>query len=355
MQQPGLFADDEPAPGLGGGPVEPAAPPAAPRRRAALAAVEPLPPDAALEALAAALPPTLRLGTSSWSYPGWDGLVWKGPHSESLLARKGLAAYARHPLLRTVSLDRAFYRPLTATQYAGLAAQVPEDFRFVVKAPNLVTEATVRDDNGRPTRENAAFLDPALAVSEVARPLIEGLGAQLGVLVFQLSPLPFAWLGDLPRFLDRLHALLHALPDLREAAPGAIVAVEVRNPELLREPGLPDVLRATGATYCLGLHARLPPIEEQLGLLRRLWPGPLVCRWNLHRRHGRQGYANAEKLYAPFDRIHDPDDATRDVLARTIAGFASRGQPVFVTVSNTAEGSAPLSLRALAEAVREHR
>lgn len=324
----------------------------APARRPSTVQVRPLPPDAALQALADGLPARLRLGTSSWSYPGWNGLVWDGPHAETALARKGLPAYVQHPLLRTVSLDRAFYRPLTATQYATYAAQVPDDFRFVVKAANLVTDATVRSENGRPVQANPAFLDPALAVREVAEPLVEGLAGRLGVLVFQLSPLPLQWLGDLPAFFERLRAMLRALPDLRAAAPGSIVAVEVRDPVLLC-PALAEVLRDCGATYCLGLHARLPPIGAQLPLLRALWPGPLVCRWNLHRRHGPYGYAEAERLYAPYDRLHDPDEPTRAALAQVIAGTTGAGQDAFVTVSNTAEGSAPLSVRALAEAVRD--
>ncbi|WP_204320593.1 hypothetical protein, partial [Klebsiella pneumoniae] len=59
----------------------------------------------------------LRIGTSSWSYPGWDGLVYAGEYSDSMLARKGLAAYAQHPLLRTVSIDRGFYAPIPLADY----------------------------------------------------------------------------------------------------------------------------------------------------------------------------------------------------------------------------------------------
>ena len=40
--------------------------------------VQPAPPDAALLELAARLPPRLRMGTSSWHFPGWAGLVWGG-------------------------------------------------------------------------------------------------------------------------------------------------------------------------------------------------------------------------------------------------------------------------------------
>src|SRR5512143_109764 len=68
----------------------------------------------AARTLAARLPADVRLGTSSWSFPGWRGIVWDRDASPALLAREGLAAYARHPLLRTVGLDRTYYAPMTA-------------------------------------------------------------------------------------------------------------------------------------------------------------------------------------------------------------------------------------------------
>jgi len=124
----------------------------------------------------------------------------------------------------------------------------------------------------------------------------------------------------------------------------------VRNPEWLT-PQFVAVLRDAGATYCLGLHPKLPPIDAQIPVLRALWPGPLVCRWNLNRKHGAFGYEDAKGLYEPFDRLVDPDVATREALARVTAGTVGAGQPAYVTINNKAEGSAPLSVAALAEAV----
>lgn len=92
----------------------------------------------------------------------------------------------------------------------------------------------------------------------------------------------------------------------------------------------------------MGLHAKKPPIEEQLPLLRTLWPGPLVCRWNLHRHHGAYGYESAKAQYAPFDRLQDPDPTTRAHLARVITGTCGAGQNAYVTINNKAEGSALL-------------
>jgi uncharacterized protein YecE (DUF72 family) len=112
------------------------------------------------------------------------------------------------------------------------------------------------------------------------------------------------------------------------------------------------VLRDAGATYCLGLHPKLPPLAQQLPVLRALWPTPLVCRWNLNALHGPYGYEDAQRRYAPYDRLHDLDPDTHAALAKVIAGITAAGQNAYVTISNHAEGCAPLTVQRLAEQVR---
>jgi uncharacterized protein YecE (DUF72 family) len=308
--------------------------------------VQPVPASDADLALAAALSPHVHLGTSTWSYPGWHGLVWAGRHSEATLSRTGLPAYAAHPLLRAVGIDRGFYKPLAASEFQRYAEQVPAGFRFTVKAPSLVTDALIRNEDGRGQQPNPLFLDPTVAAQDFIEPAIEGLGNKIGALVFQISPLPGGLLARMPEQLGRLHALLRSLPEL----PAGVVAVEVRDAAWLT-PEFAALLRDAGACYCLGLHPKLPPLAEQLPLLRALWPGPLVARWNLNRLHGAYGYEDAEKKYGEFAAMLDPDPETRSELARVIRGTAGAAQDCFVTISNKAEGSAPLSVRALAHAV----
>lgn len=326
--------------GIAGAPTPPTPPTRQPK---GVQAVPPLPED---QAMAAALSRHIHLGTSTWSYPGWQGLVWAGRHSEATLSRTGLAAYSAHPLLRAVGIDRGFYRPLAASEYERHAGQVPPGFRFTVKAPSLVTDALLRSEDGRGQQANPLFLDPAAALQDFIHPVCEGLGTRIGALVFQLSPLPAPRLANMTEQFDRLHALLLALPK----PPAGVIAVEVRDAAWLT-PAFVALLRDAGARYCLGLHPKLPPIEEQLPLLRALWPGPLVVRWNLNRLHGAYGYEDAEKRYGEFNEMLDPDPETRALLARVIRGTAGAGQDAFVTISNKAEGSAPLSVRALAQAV----
>src|SRR5581483_9955767 len=86
----------------------------------------------------------LRLGTSSWAYEGWRGIVYHRPYSKSRFAQDCLAEYAAcqpagRPLFRTVCIDHTFYRPGGPDQLAHYAAQVPEDFHFCSKVWEKVT------------------------------------------------------------------------------------------------------------------------------------------------------------------------------------------------------------------------
>ena len=342
MAQTALF-DAEPD-------AEPDAGPDAERPRADGSGLQPAEASPELQALAARLQQRyggrLHLGTSSWHFPGWAAWVYARPYPAAQLSRTGLTAYARHPLFNTVSLDRAFYRPLEAATYRALAAQVPETFRFVVKAPALLSDATERQPGtGAALRENPRFLDPQAAVALCAQPAAQGLGARLGVLVWQLSPLPPRWLHDEAALLQRLATLWPAV----QAAlpPGARQALELRDPGLLT-PALAALLKQHGVRPVLGLHDRMPEAQAQLPLLRACWPGDLVCRWNLQRG---QRYAQARDAWAPFNRLQAPDDATRATLVKLLLATLQAGHSAYVSINNKAEGCAPASVLALAQAL----
>lgn len=295
------------------------------------------------------LPAGIRLGTSSWFFPGWRGLVYDRLHPEPALSRHGLAAYGEIPLLRTVSLDRTFYAPISTADYQRYARQVPAGFSFVVKAPALVCDALKRDEEGRGRVANPHFLDSGIAAREFIVPCLDGLGAKAGPLVFQISPLPHDLLEDSVTLVERLAAFFAALPSqLGTLRP--LYALELRNAELLT-PRLMKMLAGAGVRYCLGLHDRMPEVERQetaLQALDRLSPGPLVVRWNLHRGFR---YQAAKQRYEPFDRLVDEDPETRLVLARMAVRAFTQGQGVWITANNEAEGSAPLSLLKLAEEI----
>jgi uncharacterized protein YecE (DUF72 family) len=339
-----LFGPPEGGPAPGGAPAA-----AAPRN--AVGAAEPTPEVAGL---AAQLPAGLLLGGSTWSFPGWAGLVYDRTYPAARLARQGLPAYARHPLLRAVGIDRTHYRPLPAAVLAAYAGVVPEGFRFLVKAHEACTlvrwpdHARYGGERGRP---NPLFLDPAYAAAEVVAPFVEGLGARGGALLFQFAPQDA---GPAARFAARLHAFLAALPS------GPVYAVELRNRELLTA-AYAAALAAAGACHCLNVHPRMPDVRVQARLtaggvggvggvgavcgVGAAGPPPLrIGRWLLG---GGATYEETARRFAPFDRLVAPDDAARRALVELARQSLAAGGRFLLTVNNNAEGSAPLSIAAL--------
>lgn len=297
------------------------------------------PPGDELLALADRVPERVRFGTSSWAFPGWRGVLWSEDSDTRQLARHGLAAYARHPLLRTVGIDRTFYGPIEAAEYREYAAQVPDDFRFLAKAHEacVVARWPVHPRYGNLRgQQNPRCFDAGYAAEAVVGPFVEGLGGKAGVLLFQLTPR--AHEADPLGFAARLEAFLAALPR------GPLYAVELRDPGLLT-PAYAAALRRVGAEHCITVHPTMPSPRAQFEATGGPRRRALVMRWMLHRGHT---YASAKARYAPFDRLVEEDPATRSELAALIASGALR---TLVIVNNKAEGSSPLSIAQLAKAV----
>ena len=63
-----------------------------------------------------------------------------------------------------------------------------------------------------------------------------------------------------------------------------------------------------------------------------------------------KGYEEARAAYAPFDRLVDPDVATRERIVTLARNALARGREVLIIVNNKAEGSAPCSVVELARA-----
>jgi len=294
-----------------------------------------------VRSVAAGLPTTLRLGTSSWSFPGWKGIVWDRDATSGQLSRRGLVAYSAHPVLRAVGVDRTYYAPVDASTFADYAGQVPDDFRFMVKAAMECTSPWMRE-GGRDTMEsNPRFLDASWTAGAVVEPLVEGLGAKAGPLVFQFSPLGSKFTKEPARFVDLLGGFLATLPK------GVAYAVEIRDRELLSEAYV-AALRENGVSHCVNVHPRMPPVGEQIEIAGSLDEPSLLVRWMLH---SGLAYEEAKDRYAPFSRIVDPDTACRRQIANLVVERSRRSNETIVIANNKAEGSAPLTLIELAREV----
>ncbi|MDJ0789879.1 MAG: DUF72 domain-containing protein, partial [Myxococcota bacterium] len=147
---------------------------------------------------------SVGVGTSGFAYDAWKGVFYP----EGLAAKKRLGYYASQ--LGAVEINNTFYRMPKQSVVEGWAEQVPEDFRFAIKASRRITHFKRLKE----ADEETGYL---LGVTSA-------LGPRLGALLFQLPP-------NLRHDADRLAAFLDLLP------PETPAAFEFRHPSWVEEGG----------------------------------------------------------------------------------------------------------------------
>src|SRR6476646_6716163 len=110
----------------------------------------------------------LHVGTSGYSYKEWKGSFYP----EKLPAKDMLPYYAER--LQAVELNNTFYRMPQPSMVESWKDQVPESFRFSVKASQRITHFKRLNEVSEETR---LMVDTVSALED-----------RLGVILFQLPP-----------------------------------------------------------------------------------------------------------------------------------------------------------------------
>jgi uncharacterized protein YecE (DUF72 family) len=292
-------------------------------------------------AIAARLPAGVHFGTSSWSFPGWKGLVYSGAVTQTSLARDGLRQYARHPLLTTVGVDRSYYAPMPIEDLRAYADQLPQGFRCCFKAPASVTGVAL----GHPSRpvHNPDFLSVERLVDDLLRPCDTAFAEHTGPIVLEFPPFPRTMRLEPADFTARLDRFLGALPT------GFEFAVELRDARLLT-PRYRDVLERRGVAHTFNYWSAMPmPLEQAAVVPPEAGPFAVV---RLLLRPG-TWYEDQRDRFKPFNRLVEPDETMRASVVAIARRIVNRGRRVFVLVNNKAEGSSPLTVAALAARLAE--
>lgn len=293
-----------------------------------------------MDHLRAAIPPEVHFGTSTWTYPGWTGLVYHKNYPASGAAGKMLAEYARFPLFSTVGIDSSFYGPPSPKTLAAWAAALPPGFRAVSKVWERLTVHTFTSprEEFRSGQRNPDFLNAELFVSDVWAPYRTHFGDHTGPFVFEFQTIGREEGLPVDQFLARLDDFLGRLP------PEGSYGVEIRNEDFLT-PAYFAVLREHDVAHVFNSWTRMPSIGEQLDR-----PGSVTARFLVARallRPGRK-YAEAVDRFAPYDRIREAHPPLRRDLVRLARTAAELKIPAYLLVNNRAEGSAPLTITAVA-------
>ncbi|HEU4766381.1 MAG TPA: DUF72 domain-containing protein [Pyrinomonadaceae bacterium] len=166
----------------------------------------------------------LYVGTSGYSYKEWKGSFYP----EKLAAKDMLPYYSSK--LPAVELNNTFYRLPKRDMVESWKAQVPENFRFSVKAPQRITHFKRLKDAADETKY---MLD-----------MVSALDDRLGVVLYQLPP-------NMKKDLERLEAFLKQLPGQTRAA------FEFRHPTWFDDDVL-QLLRNENRALCVSDTDDLP-------------------------------------------------------------------------------------------------
>ena len=283
----------------------------------------------------------LRVGTCSWKYPSWKGLVYSPATGIDYLSE-----YARR--FDTVEVDQWFWtlpEPATAAQYASAT---PDDFRFTIKLPNALTLTHFYPKKGEypargeyPTRgdqalrPNPQFLSVPLFEDVLAR--LEPLRPKIGMLMLQFEYLNARKMASLDVFLRLLEGFFTAAP---RSLP---IAVEPRNPRWLNKQYF-DFLAENGVSHVFLQGYYMPPIFETWRSYGSLVRDPVVVRL-----HGPDRDGIERQTGESWDRIVAPKDEDLARLLDMMRDMRDRGMTVYLNINNHFEGSAPLTIGRLRE------
>jgi uncharacterized protein YecE (DUF72 family) len=205
----------------------------------------------------------LHVGTSGYSYKEWKGSFYP----EKIKPDEMLSYYASR--LPAVEINNTFYRMPKKDVLETWASQVPERFRFSVKASRRITHMKQL----RGVEDEVGFLLDNLTV----------LGDRLGVVLFQTPP-------TLKKDLDRLDVFLSLLPE------GGKFVFEFRHDSWLEDDAV-ERLKGRGCALCVSdtdeQDAELIPTADfgYLRLRKEAYDKAALKKWS--KRVADQGWSEA--------------------------------------------------------------
>ena len=285
----------------------------------------------------------IYLGTCSWKYRGWEGLVYQGGYSsEAQFQRSSLREYTSY--FPTVGVDFTYYAWPMADMMHYLVASVPENFRLCPKVTKRITLASFPD---LPTygkwagQPNPDYLNPELFREQFWQP-IQCLKDRLGAVLFEFS-------GPEEKDLERFEHFFRSIP--RDMPYG----VEIRNPDLVK-PDFYRRLRALDLIPVFSHWTRMPSPKVQLQAYLEAGGAedrcPLVAVSLV--RPGRS-FEEAVRLFQPYGETKDIYEEGRGELTDLMDFAMQHQRKAYILVSNRLEGSAPFTIGDIASRLKEKR
>jgi len=285
--------------------------------------------------------PYLYVGSASWKYDSWQGLIY--PEDAELSTGNYLPHYAHY--FNMVEVDQYFWS-LFPPDHAKMpdrqevelySKSVPEEFRFVVKAPNSITLTHFYKQQSGKYKEFAGKENPhGFLNADLWHQFLwtlEPMKSQLGAVILQFSYLNGEMLpGGLPEFLNRLDDFLD------QAETDVPIAIECRNPnflkrryfEFLKRHNIPHV-------YLNGYYMPDPAeIYQQFGN---------TGDFSIFRMHGSDRKAMERATGGKWDSIVEEHDEELQNIVSIAQDEIHLERDFYLSINNHFEGSSPQSIQ----------
>lgn len=289
------------------------------------------------------------IGTSSWKYPGWSGMLYdraryeyRGKFAVSRFEKNCLSEYAE--VFKTVCIDAAYYTFPSEKYLEGLTSQVPADFQFAMKVTDEITVKkfpNLARFGHRAGQPNEHFLSAKLFADAFLRPC-ESHRGNFGLLMFEFSRFYSTDYEHGRDFVTDLDKFLGQIPK------GWSYAVEMRNKHWLQRDYFACLARHDVAHVFNSWNA-MPSVEEQMAI-EGSQTNPKLSAARFLLKPGRS-YEQAVKTFQPYERVQEVYPEARTAGKRLIAEGKKGGdrRKTFIYVNNRLEGNALETIDAIVE------
>lgn len=278
---------------------------------------------------------TLRIGTCSWKYPSWKGIIYSEKAEQNYLQE-----YSHH--FNTVEIDQWFWSLITQNKILlpkeedvkSYVDSVPDDFKFTVKIPNSISLTHFYNiDRTKLLKPNPHFLSVELFNKFLGT--LKPMSKKIGVLMFQFEYLNKQKMSGLDEFLDKFGSFVDKL-DKRFT-----YGVELRNPNYLKKPFF-EFLEHKNLTMVFLQGYFMPHIWNTFSEFRDHINTTTVIRL-----HGPDRAGMEEKTNNIWNKIIEPKDEEINKIAEMISSLTQKDVDLYLNVNNHYEGSAPLTIEKL--------
>ena len=254
--------------------------------------------------------PLLRLGTSAWSNPSWEGVFYPA----GTKASDYLGFYAQK--FDCVEIDNTFYRVPSAAMVQKWAADTPAHFLFTAKVPRIITHDKLMQD----CEEDVRLFLKSISV----------LGGKLGPLLLQFPYFNKQVFSSRQGFFKKLKQFLPQLSgEFRWA-------LEIRNKAWICTEFL-DILAEHKVSFTLIDQSWMPPIQQLFGKQQLETADFVYIRW-LGDRKG------IEEITTSWDRVVVNREADLQQWVKPVQSFLGKSLHVYGFFNNHYAGHAPASL-----------